>query len=131
MKYFLLFIMIAVCSACNVNDQDEALNNTGKKENRILQTGKENTITNDDILIENREEENLDEVHDPSHPTRAEELVRDKFDLEKNRNLIVQYDHLEKGKYIIHVYSVEGSQENSEAWYMVDLQTKNVEPLRR
>ncbi|MGM7720125.1 hypothetical protein [uncultured Metabacillus sp.] len=131
MKYFLLFIMIAVCSACNVNDQDEALNETGTEENGLLQTGNDQRITNDDILVEAREEVNLDKDHDPLHPTMAEELVREKLGLENNENVIVQYDHLEKGKYIIHVYSVEGSQENSEAWYMVDLQTKAVQSLRR
>ncbi|MBO1514624.1 hypothetical protein [Metabacillus bambusae] len=131
MKNLVVFIFLLACTACNTVNNGEALNEGNTEEKGLLQTGNDKIRTNDDLLVESREEFNLDNEHDPLHPTKAEELVREKLDLQENEDLIVQYDHLEKGNYIIHVYSVDGLQEKSEAWYMVDLETKVVEPLER
>ncbi|OAS86650.1 MULTISPECIES: hypothetical protein [Metabacillus] len=131
MKYLVIFMFLLACTACNTVDKSEALNERNNEEKGLLQTGNDNTRTSDDLLVESREEFNLDNDRDPLHPTKAEELVREKLDLHENEDMIVQYDHLEKGNYIIHVYSVVGVQEKSEAWYMVDLETEDVEPLKR
>lgn len=132
MKYLVIVMMtLLACIACNTVDQGEALNGSEIEENGLLQTGNDNIKTNDELLVESREEVNLNDETDPLHPTKAEELVKEKLGLQKNENMIVQYDHLEEGNYIIHVYSIDGDRENSEAWYMVDLETEKVEPLKR
>lgn len=134
MKYLVLIILtMLICTACNNTNQNEALNETElKQEDGLLQTGNDHVTRNDGMLVESREEVNLDNEDDPLHPTQAEQLVKKNLGLEKNdENTIVQYDHLEDGNYIIHVYSLEADKENSEAWYMVDLTTKEVEKLQR
>jgi hypothetical protein len=131
MKFFVVFLILIACTACNTDEKSEALNESNTEEKGLLQTGNDKIRANDDLLVESREEFNLDNDQEPLHPTKAEELVREKLDLQENEDLIVQYDHLEKGNYIIHVYSVDDEQEKSEAWYMVDLETKAVEPLER
>ncbi|PGT81674.1 MULTISPECIES: hypothetical protein [Bacillaceae] len=132
MKYFVIFMTVLICTACNTNNQDEAMNGAEvEQEQGLLQTGNDEIKRNDDLLVESREEVNLDNNDDPLHPTEAEKLVKKKIGSEHNENTIVQYDHLENGHYIIHVYSLEGEKENSEAWYMVDLKTQKVEKLQR
>lgn len=131
MKYIVALMILLACTACNTVDQGEESRAAETEEKGLLQTGNDNVKTNDELLVESREEVNLDDEIDPLHPTKAEELVKEKLGLQDNENMIVQYDHLEKGNYIIHVYSIEGARENSEAWYMVDLETEVVEPLKR
>ncbi|MGM0873389.1 MAG: hypothetical protein ACQEWV_01080 [Bacillota bacterium] len=131
MKYLVALILLLAFTACNTVDQGGESRGAETEENGLLQTGNDHVKPNDELLVESREEVNLDDDRDPLHPTKAEELVKEKLGLQDNENMIVQYDHLERGNYIIHVYSVEGARENSEAWYMVDLETADVEPLKR
>lgn len=116
-------------TACNNVNEDEAISEN--QEVGLLQTGNNRVKTNDDLLLEAREEVNYDNDRDPLHPTQAEELVKEKLGVRRDKNTIVQYDHVEDGNYIVHVYSLEGNREKSEAWYMVDLQTRTVETLVR
>jgi hypothetical protein len=131
MKYIVVIMTLLACTACNMIDQGEELRGSETEENGLLQTGNDHVKPNDELLVESREEMNLDDDSDPLHPTKAEELVKERLGLQGDENMIVQYDHLEEGNYIIHVYSVDGARENSEAWYMVDLETEDVEPLKR
>ncbi len=128
-KYVVFLFTLLMLTACNNVNRDEAT--SIHQEEGLLQTGNDHVKTNDDILVEAREEVNDDNDRDPLHPTQAEELVKEKLGVRRDKNTIVQYDHVEDGNYIVHVYSLEGSREKSEAWYMVDLQTKTVETLVR
>lgn len=126
-RYVVFLLTLLMMTACNNVNEDEA---TGEKqEEGLLQTGNNRVKTNDDLLLEAREEVN--DENDPLHPTQAEELVKEKLGVRRDKNTIVQYDHVEDGNYIVHVYSLEGNREKSEAWYMVDLQTRTVETLVR
>ncbi|WP_226666058.1 hypothetical protein [Metabacillus litoralis] len=127
MKYLLIIVLFFSLTACNNVDQGEGGNTSGEG---LLQTGNDHANSNDEMLVEAREEGNLNN-NDPLHPTEAEKLVKEKLGIKNNNDLIVQYDHLENGKYIIHVYSINNSKENSEQWYMVDLDTNNVEQLKQ
>jgi|GEM_PF-5537507 len=129
-KYAMFFFTLYLLTACNIVDEDEATN-INQEEEGLLQTGNDHVRTNDDVLVEAREEVNFDQDREPLHPTQAEELVKEKLGVKRDENTIVQYDHVEDGHYIVHVYSLEGNREKSEAWYMVDLQTKTVETLIR
>lgn len=133
MKYLFIFLVFFSCVACNndYNNQDQASKERVQEDQGLLQTGNDDVKPNDEILLESREEINADENQDPLHPTQAEHLVREKLGLEKNEDMIVQYDHLEDGNYIIHVYSVNGGKENSEAWYIVEMDTGKVKPLEQ
>ena len=128
-KSIVFLVTLLMMTSCNTVNEDEAANLNQEK--GLLQTGNDNITTNDDILLEAREEVNENNNSDPLHPTQAEELVKEKLGVKRDNNTIVQYDHVEDGNYIVHVYSLEGNREKSEAWYMVDLQTKNVETLVR
>lgn len=129
-KYVMFFLTLFLLTACNIVDKDEATS-INQEEEGLLQTGNDHIRTNDDVLVEAREEVNFDQDREPLHPTQAEELVKEKLGVKRDENTIVQYDHVEDGHYIVHVYSLEGNREKSEAWYMVDLQTKTVETLIR
>ncbi|WP_026559899.1 hypothetical protein [Bacillus sp. J37] len=128
-KYVVLLLTLLMMTACNNINKDEAINEN--QEEGLLQTGNNQVKTNDDLLLEAREEVNYDNDRDPLHPTQAEELVKEKLGVRRDKNTIVQYDHVEDGNYIVHVYSLEGNREKSEAWYMVDLKTRTVETLVR
>ncbi|WP_078434541.1 hypothetical protein [Metabacillus halosaccharovorans] len=128
-RYVVFLLTLLMMTACNNVNEDEAISE--KQEEGLLQTGNNRVKTNDDLLLEAREEVNYDNDRDPLHPTQAEELVKEKLGVRRDRNTIVQYDHVEDGNYIVHVYSLEGNREKSEAWYMVDLQTRTVETLVR
>ncbi|HZH61657.1 MAG TPA: hypothetical protein VEY70_19205 [Metabacillus sp.] len=131
MKNHVMFLLtLFLLTACNTVDEDEATS-INQEEEGLLQTGNDHVRTNDDVLVEAREEVNFDQDREPLHPTQAEELVKEKLGVKRDKNTIVQYDHVEDGHYIVHVYSLEGNREKSEAWYMVDLQTKTVETLIR
>ncbi|MBU7591884.1 hypothetical protein [Metabacillus halosaccharovorans] len=128
-RYVLFLLTLLMMTACNNVNEDEAISEN--QEEGLLQTGNNRFKTNDDLLLEAREEVNYDNDRDPLHPTQAEELVKEKLGVRRDKNTIVQYDHVEDGNYIVHVYSLEGNREKSEAWYMVDLQTGTVETLVR
>lgn len=128
-RYVLFLLTLLMMTACNNVNEDEAISEN--QEEGLLQTGNNRVKTNDDILLEAREEVNYDNDRDSLHPTQAEELVKEKLGVRRDKNTIVQYDHVEDGNYIVHVYSLEGNREKSEAWYMVDLQTGTVETLVR
>ncbi|MCV9887424.1 hypothetical protein [Metabacillus halosaccharovorans] len=128
-RYVVFLLTLLIMTACNNVNEDEAISE--KQEEGLLQTGNNRVKTNDDLLLEAREEVNYDNDRDPLHPTQAEELVKEKLGVRRDKNTIVQYDHVEDGNYIVHVYSLEGNREKSEAWYMVDLQTRTVETLVR
>ncbi|WP_226530201.1 hypothetical protein [Metabacillus niabensis] len=128
-RYVVFLLTLLMMTACNNVNENEAIGE--KQEEGLLQTGNNRVKTNDDLLLEAREEVNYDNDRDPLHPTQAEELVKEKLGVRRDKNTIVQYDHVEDGNYIVHVYSLEGNREKSEAWYMVDLQTRTVETLVR
>ncbi|MCM3441751.1 hypothetical protein AB3Z07_09095 [Metabacillus halosaccharovorans] len=128
-RYVVFLLTLLMMTACNNVNEDEAISEN--QEVGLLQTGNNRVKTNDDLLLEAREEVNYDNDRDPLHPTQAEELVKEKLGVRRDKNTIVQYDHVEDGNYIVHVYSLEGNREKSEAWYMVDLQTRTVETLVR
>ncbi len=128
-KLIVYLLLMFTLTGCNTGNEDEA-NGTDQEEG-LLQTGNDNVRSNDDLLVESREEVNLVHEREPLHPTQAEELVKEKLGVKRDNNTIVQYDHIEDGNYIVHVYSLEGDREQSEVWYMVDLKTKTVETLVR
>jgi len=130
MKYINVLLLLFLLSACQQFNQNEAGKNENDTENGLLQTGNDNRRLNDDVLIESRNEVNLEEEEDPLHPTEAEQLVRKKLGLQDDENTIVQYDHLENEHYIIHVYSIDKAQEKTEAWYMVNIETRKIKKLK-
>lgn len=124
MKKFLLFIALLLLTACN--------NNQGANNNEfeILETRNTQANSNDEMLVKSRDNIDLENVRNNSeNQLEAENLVREKLD--NKENLIVQYDHREEDRYIIHVYSLNDAKENSEHWYMVDLSSNKVSLLRQ
>ncbi|TXC91466.1 hypothetical protein FS935_07430 [Metabacillus litoralis] len=133
MRHFILLIALLSLTACN-NDNQGANNindqGTNNNEFEILETRNNQANSNDEMLVKSRDIIELEEnTNESVRQSLAENLVKEKID--RDENLVVQYDHKEENHYIIHVYSVNDVVENSEQWYMVDLGSKQVEPLKQ
>ncbi|MBM7603588.1 hypothetical protein JOC75_001558 [Metabacillus crassostreae] len=133
MRHTILLIALLSLTACN-NDNQGANNvtnqGTNNNEFEILETRNNQANSNDEMLVKSRDIIELEEnTNESIRQSLAENLVKEKID--RDENLVVQYDHKEENHYIIHVYSVNNVKENSEQWYMVDLGSKQVEPLKQ
>ncbi|WP_273131372.1 hypothetical protein ACNRWW_07605 [Metabacillus sp. HB246100] len=125
MKQILLLFFLLALTGCNTADQEEAIQ---KEDVGALQTGNDTTVENDEMLVESREE-----GHDIASlsPTEAEALIKRNLEEKNQDDLIIQYDHQENDHYIIHVYSAHEPPENTEAWYMVNIQTHEVQLMKQ
>ena len=69
----------------------------------------------------------------PLTKKEAEDLVRNYLQLEDRPEVKVQFDHEEDGRYVIHVYEIVGSGEESHTatlgWYYVDPKTQKIESM--
>lgn len=124
MKWFILVIISLVCSGCGMNNAEER--RTNEADQGLLQTGQDNLKSTDEILLESRREVDFDRPNNHLNPTEAEQLVKNKLGINDHHETVVQYDHMEKNHFVIHVYTIGDADGKSEGWYSVDSETKEV-----
>jgi hypothetical protein len=121
-KWLSVLLIVCFMVACRGEWQDtEEKNGVG-----LINTGDDNIQTDEEILVESREEFDQNNNRKPLSHTEAERLVRRHIGINNDPNTIVIYDHKEKGNYIIQVYKVDSSLENVEGFYIVNPYTGEI-----
>lgn len=124
MKWYLFVTILLICAGCGMNNAEER--RTNEDEQGLLQTGQDNLKSNDEILLESRREVDFDQPNNHLNPTEAEQLVKNELGINDHRETVIQYDHMEKNHFVIHVYKINDVEGKNERWYSVDPRTKEV-----
>ncbi|WP_243291663.1 hypothetical protein [Bacillus sp. FJAT-47783] len=124
MKTWLVPIAFSLLIGC----QNQADVNTLEETKGLEHTNADKDQSPDELLLESRREVTF--TDDELQIREAENLLSSYLRVNEE-DTVVQYDHKEKGKYILRVYSLNENQDVPHEWYSIDIHTKQIEKLIR
>ncbi len=128
----LTLISMLLITGCSENSTEAP--STTLAEDKSLQNvanQNESNSTHDD---KGKIEKAQSEETKPMEVQQAENLIRQYLELGDSTDTFVEYDHNQKGKFVIHVYDIIDKGKTTEhtatrGWYLVDPETENIEVL--